>query len=100
LTRLINEKRTDWDEHTSTILFSYKTTYKVAIGYTPHQLIYGLHPLMQIEYVLLAISGDHKNVEPNRIIIAIITKLRKLQENILAQNNVRANQWSKFMWSQ
>ncbi len=36
LTKLINEKRTDWDEHTSTILFSYKTTYKVAIGYTPY----------------------------------------------------------------
>jgi hypothetical protein len=56
---------------------------------------------MQIEYVLLAISGDHTNVEPNRIITAIITKLRKLQENILeAPNNIRANQWSKFMWSQ
>jgi len=30
LTKLINEKITDWDEHLSLILFSHKTTYKVA----------------------------------------------------------------------
>jgi len=30
LTKLVNEKRTNWDEHLSTILFSYRTTYKVA----------------------------------------------------------------------
>ncbi len=54
----------------STILFSYKTTYKVAIGYTPYQLVYGIHPLMPIKYVLSAISGDHKDVEPTRVLIA------------------------------
>jgi len=31
LTKLVNEKIIYWDEHMSTILFSYKTTYKVAI---------------------------------------------------------------------
>jgi hypothetical protein len=30
LTELINENRTDWDEHLFTMLFSYKITYKVA----------------------------------------------------------------------
>ncbi len=35
LTKLVNEKKKDWDEHLSTILFSYKTSYKVPIGYTP-----------------------------------------------------------------
>jgi len=35
LTKLVNEKRTNWDKHLSTIL-----------------LVYGLHPLMPIEYVL------------------------------------------------
>jgi hypothetical protein len=73
----------------------------VATWYTPYKLIYGLHPLMPIEYVWLTISGDHKDVEPTRVLIARITKLEKLQENILeVQNHVRANQWSRFLWSQ
>ncbi len=46
LTKLVSENRTDWDEHLFTMLFSYKTTYKVATRYTPYQLMYGLHPLM------------------------------------------------------
>jgi hypothetical protein len=36
LTKLVNEKKIDWDEHMSTILFSYRIVYKVAIGYTPY----------------------------------------------------------------
>jgi hypothetical protein len=46
LTKLVSENRTNWDEHLSTVLFSYKTTYKVATRYTQYQLVYGLHPLM------------------------------------------------------
>jgi hypothetical protein len=62
----------------STILFSYKTAYKVATCYTPYQLVYGLHPLMPTTYVLLAISGDHRDVEPTKVLIAIIIELEKL----------------------
>ncbi len=83
LTKLVNEKRTDQDEHLSIVLFSYMTTYKVTTRYTPYQLIYGLHPLMLIKYVLLAISGNHKDVKPIRVLILIITKLKKLQDNKL-----------------
>jgi len=44
---------------------------------------------MPTKYVLLAISGDHRDVEPTRILIAKITKLEKLHENRLeVQNNV------------
>jgi hypothetical protein len=50
---------------------------------------------------MLAISGDHINVEATRVLRTTITKLEKLQKNWLeAQNNVGANQWSKFLWSQ
>jgi hypothetical protein len=57
----------------------------VAIGYTPYR----------------AISGDHKDAEPTRVPPTKITKLEKLHENKLeAQNNVGANQWNGFLWSQ
>jgi hypothetical protein len=36
LTKLVNEKRTNSNEHLSIVLFSYWTTYKVATNYTPY----------------------------------------------------------------
>ncbi len=48
-----------------------------------------------------AINGDHKDVELTRVLTTRFTKLEKLRKNELeAQNNVGANQWNKFMWSQ
>jgi hypothetical protein len=46
LTKLGNENKMDWDEHLPMFLFSYITTHKLAIGYTPYWLVYGLHLLM------------------------------------------------------
>ncbi len=60
LTKLVNEKRTNWDEHLFTNFFSYITTYKVATYYTPYQLVYGLHLLMSTKYILPVINGDTK----------------------------------------
>jgi hypothetical protein len=72
------KKRTNWDEHLSTILFSYRTSYKVVIGYTPYQLVYSLHPLMPIEYVLSTINGDHIDVGPTKVLIAKVIELGNL----------------------
>jgi hypothetical protein len=68
LTKLVNENRTNWDEHLSTMLFSYITTYKVATWYTPYQLVYGLHPLIPIEYIILIIGGDERDNTPVRVL--------------------------------
>jgi len=46
LTKLVNENQNDWDEHLSTILFSYKIVFKVATDYTLFQLVYGLYLLL------------------------------------------------------
>jgi len=44
---------------------------------------------MPTKYVLSIISGDHQNAELTRLLIAIITKLERLNDNRLeAQNNV------------
>jgi len=80
LTKLVNDKRIDYNEHLSTFLFSYRTAYKVATCYTFYQLVYGLHPLMLTEYVLLAISGDHRDAKPTKVLTTKITNLEKLQE--------------------
>jgi hypothetical protein len=45
-TKLVNENQNDWDEHLSIILLSYRTVFKVGIGRTPFQLVYGLYSLL------------------------------------------------------
>ncbi len=73
----------------------------MVIGYTPYQLVYGLHPLMPTKYVLPTINGDHKDVEPTRVLTTRIIKLEKLHENKLeVQINVGTNQWNIFLWNQ
>jgi hypothetical protein len=40
LTKLVNENRNHWDEHLSTILFSYQMAYKVGTSHTHFQLVW------------------------------------------------------------
>jgi hypothetical protein len=78
LSKLISENRTNWDEHLLTMLFSYEIAYKVTTRYTPYQLVYGLHPLMPIEYIVPTASGNEKDSTLVRVLISRITKLGKL----------------------
>jgi len=78
LTKLVSENKIDWDEHMSTMLFSYKTIYKVTTRYTPYQLVYGLHPLMPIEYIVPVINGNEKESTPMIVLTSKITELEKL----------------------
>jgi hypothetical protein len=36
-----------------TALWAYRTTYKVSTQHTPYELIYGLMPLLPIEFIVL-----------------------------------------------
>jgi hypothetical protein len=62
----------------STVLFSYKTIYKVVARYTPYQLLYGLYPLMPIEHIVPVVNGDERDNTLVRVLTDIITKLEKL----------------------
>jgi len=62
------------------VLFSYKAAYKLVIWYTPYQLMYGLHPLMPIEYIVPVTSGDERDNTIVKVLISIIIELKKLQE--------------------
>jgi hypothetical protein len=76
----------------STILFSYRTSFKVGIGHTPFQLVYELHPLLPTEYLLP--SKPRQNHDPRhvRILISKLSKLKKLEENrLIAQDLVAFN---------
>ncbi len=78
MTKLINENKIDWDEYLSIVLFSYRTEYKVATRYTPYQLMYGLHPLMPIKYIVPVTGGNEKDNTLVKILISRIIELEKL----------------------
>jgi hypothetical protein len=80
LSKLIGENRTNWDEHLLTMLFSYKIAYKVTTKYTPYQLVYGLHPLMRIKYIVRIDGGNQKGNTLVKVLISRVSKLEKLQE--------------------
>jgi hypothetical protein len=80
LTKLVSENKIDWDENLSTMLFSYKIAYKVVTGYTPYQLVYGLHPLMPTKYIILLAGGDERDNTPVRVLTSRFTKFKKLQK--------------------
>ncbi len=80
LTKLVNENKMDWDEHLPIILFFYRITFKVAIGYTPYQLVYGLHLLIPVEYIPLVIGNDHIKGNLVRVLTSRVLELEKLEK--------------------
>jgi hypothetical protein len=80
LTKLVIENKINWDEHLSIMLFSYKIVYKVMTRYTPYQLVYGLHPLMPIKYIVPVDGGNEKDSTLVKVLTNIIIELEKLQE--------------------
>lgn len=67
LTKLVNEKCNDWDKHLHTIFLAYQIAFKVAIGHTFFQLVYGLHPLMPTKY-LLPLENNPMDHTPIRVL--------------------------------
>jgi hypothetical protein len=60
------------------MLFSYKIAYKVTTRYTPYQLVYGLHPLMPTEYIMLVASGNERDSTQVRVLTNRIIEMEKL----------------------
>jgi len=79
LTKLISENRTNWDEHLSTMLCSYKIVNKVVTRYTPYQVMYGLHPLMPIECIVPIDGGNERDNNLMKVLTSRITELEKFE---------------------
>jgi hypothetical protein len=59
------------------MLFSYIIVDKITTWYTPYQLVYELHPLMPIKYIL-QIGGNERDSTSTRVLTCIIVELEKL----------------------
>jgi hypothetical protein len=56
----------------------YFRTYKVTTRYTLYYLVYGLHSLIPIEYIVPITSGNEGDNTIMKVLINRITKLEKL----------------------
>jgi hypothetical protein len=52
LTKLVNINWNDWDVMLPTTLWAYQIAYNVSTQHTPYELIYGLMPLLPIEFIV------------------------------------------------
>ena len=84
LQKLVNDNRTDWDIQLYTVLFSYRTAYKVATGHSPFELVYGLLPLMPTEYIVpTQRTTTNLDFTKHRVLVARIADLDKLDKTRL-----------------
>jgi hypothetical protein len=67
----------------STMLFSYWITYEVETNHTPFQLVYGLHPLLRIEYLLPSKLGEIVDPTLIWVFISYLLELKFLQKDKL-----------------
>jgi hypothetical protein len=102
LTKLVNDNRTDWNEHLPTVLFSYRIAFKVSTGYTPFQLVYGIHPLMPTEYIVpTRWTVGALDFIPTRVLTARLVDLEQMDSaRHHAQQVAGERQWSRALWSQ
>ena len=102
LQKLVNDNRTDWDIQLYTVLFSYRTAYKVATGHSPFELVYGLLSLMPTEYIVSTQrTTTDLDFTQHRVLAARTADLDKLDETRLkAQTHQGQTQWNRAQWVQ
>ena len=102
LQKLVNDNHTDWDIQLYTVLFSYRTAYKVATGHSPFELVYGLLPLMPTEYIdPTQRTTTDLDFTQHKVLVARTADLDKLDETRLkAQTHQGQAQWNCAQWIQ
>ena len=102
LQKLVNDNRTDWDIQLYTVLFSYRTAYKVATGHSPFELVYGLLPLMPTEYIVpIQWTTTDLDFIQHRVLAARTADLNKLDKTRLkAKTHIGQTQWNRAQWIQ
>ena len=102
LQKLVNDNRTNWDIQLYTVLFSYRTAYKVATSHSPFELVYGLLPLMPTEYIVpTQRTTTDLDFTQHKVLVARTVDLDKLDETRLkAQTHQGQAQWNRAKWVQ
>ncbi|MCO5561276.1 hypothetical protein L7F22_014897 [Adiantum nelumboides] len=55
ITKQTNNRPKDWDRHLNAALWTYRTSFKTTLGYTPYQLVFGKEAILPIEVQLASL---------------------------------------------
>ncbi len=77
-TKLVNENWNDWDEHMSIVILFDMIVFKVGTGHIPFQLVYGLYPLLLIEYLLPSKVGQIYDPNHVKVLTSRLLELENL----------------------
>ncbi|MCO5603592.1 hypothetical protein L7F22_057743 [Adiantum nelumboides] len=56
ITKQVVSKPKDWDKHLSTALWTYRTSFRTSLGYTPYHLVFGKEAILPIEMQLASLK--------------------------------------------
>ncbi|MCO5577836.1 hypothetical protein L7F22_049587 [Adiantum nelumboides] len=52
LSKIVNESRVDWDQKLHSALWAYRVAYKISIGTTPFNMVYGIQAILPLEFLI------------------------------------------------
>ena len=79
---LVSENRSDWEDKLDSVLWAFRTAYKVATGMTPFKLVYGMEAVVPMEYVIpsLRLAVQHR-LSPEDSVAHRKQELLRLEED-------------------
>ena len=51
--KIVSGLKTDWELELHSTLWAYRVVYKIAIGTTPFNMVYGLDAILPLEFLVL-----------------------------------------------
>ena len=52
LTKIVSDSQMDWELKLPSVIWAYHTAYKIAVGTTPFELVYGQNGILLIEFLV------------------------------------------------
>lgn len=93
-------EKDDWEERLPSVLWAYRTTYKVTTGQTPFQLMYGQEVMVPVEFMVpslrIAIDNRLGNMESLRKRLYALNKLD--ERRMMAQWVTETTQQRRKSW--
>lgn len=83
LTKVVSESRTDWETKLSSVLWAYRVAYKVAVGTTPFELVYGLNAILPIDFLVPTLRVAKELEWTGHALSERVDELEKLDETRL-----------------
>ena len=85
LAKLVDAKKRKWDVHLPEVLWAYRTTHKLSLGFTPFQLVYGVEAILPIELEITSLCTsfarrkDDKETHAQRLVQLEVLDEKRLQ---------------------